>query len=461
MARDTLTGSRIRERRIILGLKQAELAKRAEISPSYLNLIEHNRRRIGGRLLVDIARILEVEPSVLTEGAEAALIGALREVASGPLGATAELDRVDEFAGRFPGWAALLARSQRRIQSLERAVETLSDRLTHDPQLAASLHEMLSRVTAIRSAASILAEPGDISPEWQGRFHRNIYEDSDQLAETSRALVAYLEAADEDTGSSATAPQEELDAILEEAQFRFPMLESEAQPIHAAPSDPSGRAAQDGPSQPARLAATLTQSGSEAARMLLTEHLTRYARDAAALPRARLIEALAETGPDPVALAAALGQGVALVMRRLAMLDPENAGGDGPGGFGLAICDSSGVLTFRKPLADFPMPRFGAGCPLWPLYAALNRPGAPISAPLLQPGEPPRPIRAYAIAEQVGPPRLDRAPLYEATMLVAPTSEAFVPEALPVGVNCRICPRRGCEGRREPSILGRDPREEF
>ena len=61
MARDTLTGSRIRERRIILGLKQAELARRAEISASYLNLIEHNRRRIGGKLLLDIAEILGVE----------------------------------------------------------------------------------------------------------------------------------------------------------------------------------------------------------------------------------------------------------------------------------------------------------------------------------------------------------------------------------------------------------------
>ncbi|MEO2038381.1 MAG: helix-turn-helix transcriptional regulator, partial [Martelella sp.] len=73
MARDTLTGSRIRERRIILGLKQAELARRAEISASYLNLIEHNRRRIGGKLLLDIAEILGVEPAVLTEGAEATL----------------------------------------------------------------------------------------------------------------------------------------------------------------------------------------------------------------------------------------------------------------------------------------------------------------------------------------------------------------------------------------------------
>ena len=82
MARGGLTGSRIRERRSALGMKQAELAKRAGISPSYLNLIEHNRRRIGGKLVVDIAAILGTDVSHLTEGAEAALVDALRDVAA-------------------------------------------------------------------------------------------------------------------------------------------------------------------------------------------------------------------------------------------------------------------------------------------------------------------------------------------------------------------------------------------
>ncbi|MHA6324936.1 helix-turn-helix domain-containing protein [Roseivivax sp. CAU 1753] len=445
MARDTLTGSRIRERRIIKGLKQAQLAKLAEISPSYLNLIEHNRRRIGGRLLVDIARILEVEPSILTEGAEAALIAVLREAASSHTGQTPEIDRVDDFAGRFPGWAALLAASQRRIDTLQRAVETLSDRVTHDPQLAASLHEMLDRVTAIRSAASILAEPGDISPEWQGRFHRNIHEDSGLLAETSRALVAYLEAADEDTGSEATAPQEELDAILEETHFSFPMLEADATDA----------------TSPEALAARLSTGRSEAARALLEQHLVRCATDAAALPRARFFAARDDIGADPVALAATLGQPVALVMRRMAVLAADPGPGDGRAEVGLAICDASGVLTYRQPLPDFPMPRFGSGCPLWPLYAALNNPGVPLSYALVQPGQPSRPVRAFAIAEPTGPPRLDQPLLYEATMLVCPIPVTEAEEALRVGVNCRICPRPECRGRREPSILGPDPRDAF
>ena len=105
MGRDALTGSRIRERRVMAGLKQADLAREIGISASYLNLIEHNRRRIGGKLLLNIAGALGVEPTALTEGAEAALIATLREAAVDAGLGGPELERADEFAGRFPGWA--------------------------------------------------------------------------------------------------------------------------------------------------------------------------------------------------------------------------------------------------------------------------------------------------------------------------------------------------------------------
>ena len=128
MPRDTLTGSRIRERRVMAGIKQSDLAKHADISPSYLNLIEHNRRRIGGKLLVDIAQALGVEPTSLTEGAETTLLATLREAATGTDLSATELSRAEEFAGRFPGWARILANNQRKIETLQQSVEALTDR---------------------------------------------------------------------------------------------------------------------------------------------------------------------------------------------------------------------------------------------------------------------------------------------------------------------------------------------
>jgi transcriptional regulator with XRE-family HTH domain len=155
MAREGLTGSRIRERRVMAGLKQADLARDIGISASYLNLIEHNRRRIGGKLLLNIASVLGVEPQTLTEGAEAALIAALREAADEAGLTGPEASRADEFAGRFPGWADVLAGTRRRVASLEQTVEALTDRLAHDPHLAASMHELLTTAAAIRSTACL------------------------------------------------------------------------------------------------------------------------------------------------------------------------------------------------------------------------------------------------------------------------------------------------------------------
>lgn len=430
MPRDTLTGSRIRERRVAQGIKQVALAQQAGISASYLNLIEHNRRRIGGKLLLDIAEALSVEPALLIQGAGAALISSLREAASDVPAVGAELDRVDEFAGRFPGWAELLSTARQRIMALERNVETLSDRMTHDPHLATSLHEMLSTVTAIRSAASILAEPGDIDPDWQARFHRNIYEDSARLAETSRGLVTYLEA-DDETATETGAPQEELDAVLETAGHHVPELEQNV---------PVGEAL-----------ARLGSGVSAPARALLKAWLDRYARDAMAVPMAGLLPLLSQYGPDPAALTQVSGGDPARVMRRLAAMPLDVM----PDPVGLAICDSSGVLSYRKPLPDFPMPRFGAACPLWPLYRALNRPMVILSLPLVQQGRAGAGVWAEAVAMPVGTIAVNSDPIYEAHMLVRPMPRGSDGVATPfdVGVTCRVCPKADCIGRREPSIL--------
>ncbi|RBI82889.1 transcriptional regulator [Rhodosalinus halophilus] len=430
MARDTLIGSRIRERRMLAGLRQADLARRAGISASYLNLIEHNRRRIGGKLLVRIAEALEVEPSLLSEGAEAALLARLREAAAVQPGNRAEVDRAEEFAGRFPGWAELLADARRRIDALEDTVETLTDRLAHDPHLAASLHEVLSTVTAIRSTAAILAGTEELEREWQDRFHRNLDEDSRRLAEGAQALVTYLDSA-ADARRSLTSPQEEIEAFLAARDFHFPELE-------AAGGEP------DALLDPEALT-------SEAARQIAARLLRRYAQDARAIPLDLAASVVADHGADPAALAEAAGTDLPCAMRRLAALPSALL----PAPAGLAICDGAGALTFRKPLDDFPLPRFGGGCALWPLFEALARPGQPVARDLVQAGGEARPVRAYAVAAPARPAAFDGPPLMEAHMLVVPADreEDRARPPLAVGVTCRICPLEGCAARREPSIL--------
>ncbi|WP_170332584.1 helix-turn-helix domain-containing protein [Ruegeria arenilitoris] len=426
--RDTLTGSRIRERRQIAGLRQAELARQVGISASYLNLIEHNRRRIGGKLLVDIAGALTVEPSVLTQGIEATLISALREAAADAVGQQAELDGLEEFAGRFPGWAGVLSQMHRRVVSLERTVETLSDRLTHDPHLAASMHEVLSTAAAIRSTAAILADTQDIEPEWQDRFHTNLHQDAERLAESSKSLVTYLDESDSD-GDHRGVPMEDVEAFFEAHGHHFPEIEEVGEEAEI----------------------DLSDLESAAARTVTREFLKVYAADAKAMPLDRLQAALAEAPLDPLQLAARFSVNVATVLRRLAAL---------PGGYlgrptGLVICDASGSILFSKSVPGFAMPRFGEACPLWPLFQALNRPLVPIRKRVVQLGRTAAVFDCFAYAWPQHISDFDDGPIYRSVMLVRSVEDVAQDEqaVARVGPSCRVCPSSDCASRREPSIL--------
>ena len=425
--REGLTGSRIRERRVMAGLKQAELAQQSGISASYLNLIEHNRRRIGGKLLLNIAHALGVEPQALTEGAEAALIAALREAAEDAGLAGPEGDRADEFAGRFPGWAKVLATSQRRIDALEQTVEALSDRLAHDPQLATSMHELLSTAAAIRSTASILAETDSLPPEWRDRFHANIHEDSRRLSDSAQALVTYFDNAAE-TREVAHSPQAEVETFLAAHDYRFDALEQAGTPQDAI----------------AALVGEAEALKTKAARHIATGVLQQIARDAAALPLNRLEGAVAERGHDPARLAQALEQPMGRVLRRLASLPDLGAG--------LVVCDRAGSVTFAKSVEGFTVPRFGACCPLWPLFAVQGQPGLVMKSRVMQMGRGQAQFEAIATCEVQAAAAYNTPPLSQSVMLLLPVPSSASP-AQPVGATCRICPVEGCRARREPSIL--------
>jgi len=417
MALSALTGTRLRERRQALGLRQADLAAQMGISASYLNLIEHNRRRIAEDLLTRLAAALDVSLDSLQESHAEGRLDVLRAAAAAVPGAGAEVDRLDELVGRFPGWAATLGELHDRSRALGRVVEVLSDRMAHDPHLSASLHEVLSAVSSVRTTAAILADTDDIDPAWRQRFHHNLHADSERLALGAEALVAYLDAAGSGQEQSIASPQEEVEAWAEACDWRLDSVQDLAQSTHLASG--AGRA----------LAAALQ---------------TQFIADLAAMPDPAFAEALTRLGPDPLALASLFRVPVLAAFRRIALR---------PGsGLGLLLCDGSGTLTLRKTVTGFSSPRFGAACPLWPLFTALTRPETPVEAVIELPGPQGARFRARAFCQTRFPGGFRGPELREAAMLLQPEL-AGSESALEVGSTCRICPRANCPARREPSIL--------
>ncbi len=421
MALTALTGTKLRERRLAADLRQADVATAAGISASYLNLIEHNRRNVTPEVMERLAGALGLDRAALAEGPNPALMEDLRAAAARGGLEAAELDRLEDFADRFPGWAGLLVRLGAQAQGLERAVEALNDRMTHDPHLSQSLHELLSSLSSVRATAAILADTEDLDQDWATRFHRNLHHDSERLAAGAEALVAYLDGGGGRAEQGIASPQEEVEDWLRGRNWRI--------------GDEELARGLDG--EIAGLAAT-------AARALARAHVARAAADARAMPEAGLRAVLARTGPDPLALAQHFGADPLAAMRRLATL-PEL-------GAGLVACDASGTLTFRKPAPGFPLPRFGAACPLWPLYAALARPQLPVETAVGIAGQAGRRHRVVAVSALRHPLGLRGPELREAAMLILPDEGGTGP-VLTVGSSCRVCPRTGCVARREPSIL--------
>src|ERR1041385_7510082 len=78
-------GAKVRMLRRKEGLSQTDLAARLEISPSYLNLIEHNQRPPPAHLLVRVAQTFKVDLATFADDSQARLAADLQEGFGEPL----------------------------------------------------------------------------------------------------------------------------------------------------------------------------------------------------------------------------------------------------------------------------------------------------------------------------------------------------------------------------------------
>src|SRR5688572_15523437 len=87
MARDTTAGlgKRVRALRLREGLTQAAMAARLGISPSYLNLIESDRRPLSANLLLALAQTFNLDLRSFAVGVDTRLVADLAEVFGDPV----------------------------------------------------------------------------------------------------------------------------------------------------------------------------------------------------------------------------------------------------------------------------------------------------------------------------------------------------------------------------------------
>lgn len=456
MAR-TIVGTRIRERRRQVGLNQSELARRIGISPSYLNLIEKNKRGIAGPLLRRTADALGVGMEELDGAAERRLADTLVEIAYLPdlanLGI--EADSAGELIGRYPAWAralAVLARGQAEANATARA---LSDRLTHDPFLGETVHRMLSRISAIRSASEILTDYSDITEVQRDRFDTIIHQESRSLSEVGEALAAYFDRIGESDRS--LTPQDEVEALFDARGNHFDEIETEAGDLQGvvAGGDPAERLKMARDIAGKRLAPVIggivngarsieTAAAAARARQALRE----YAASAILAPLPRFVTLAAHERYDAEVLAARLAMPFEAICRRLATL----RAGTGPA-FGYVTANAAGTITEMMGLPELAVPRYASACPLWILYRAQQAPETVMRQGVAFPTG--QRFVLVGRARATGEAGYGRPRHYVTDMLAMTWRDAgstvYAPsegeEAEEVGSACRMCPRRACRHR--------------
>jgi XRE family transcriptional regulator, fatty acid utilization regulator len=113
----TYVGSRVRQLRSERGFSQAALAQTLEISPSYLNQIEHDVRPLTVAVLLRITEVFGVDATFFASQDDTRLVAELREVTlDRDLDVDVELPEVADLVGSHPALARAMVNLHRRYR---------------------------------------------------------------------------------------------------------------------------------------------------------------------------------------------------------------------------------------------------------------------------------------------------------------------------------------------------------
>ncbi|WP_153114957.1 helix-turn-helix domain-containing protein [Rhodocyclus tenuis] len=439
-------GSKIREHRKNLGITQAALAERCGISASYLNLIESDRRNIGGALLKRVADALELPIERFDGAAERRLLHELAEIAADPLLASPALAATSaaDLVAQHAPWAHAIVKLHRACSERNEVVAALSDRYARDPFLGETVQEMSAHIASIRLAVDQLGRLAGPAPALREDVIADIADDSRRLAAVTQTLAGYL--AKTPSAPRPLTPIEELEDFVVSHDNHFPQFERVAESLQSeiglrsghlesalvdhleevhrvqVRSSPLPGGAGASPRRRvshfdrqtrvfellelapeasrrfelARLAAELGAGEaiaaeiaaspvltSAASRQRAARALSSYTASALLLPYAEFLAAAQATRYDIDLLARRFNASFEQVCHRLVSLRRPGAAGVR---FGYMRSDPAGHVTKRFPLPGLPLPRYGTGCPLWAVYRAFQTPGALLRQLVEMPG---------------------------------------------------------------------------
>jgi predicted transcriptional regulator/transcriptional regulator with XRE-family HTH domain len=454
-ARKIFAGPRLKRLRRERDITQARMAEELDVSASYLNLMERNQRPITVQVLIRLADVYGIDPREFIEGDAEQSIGEMEQLLADPALREVGVPRseLQDAAEHAPTLLFAMQKLYRTYVAAREASEAgLPQRADPDRTEAIVRESPVDRIRAILHA------------------QRNYFPELDQAAETFASDLAL-------TG------HELFFALSEHLRTRHGIR------VRVLPLDAMGdrlrwydhhrrqlliSEVMDQPGRTFQVAYQLAFSdcdpllneigskfdaGDEAGRKLLRITLANYFAAALIMPYARFHEAAELVGYDVEVLAARFGASYEQVAHRLTTLAKPTARGIP---FFLMRVDIAGNVSKRFSSGRFPFAHFGGTCPLWNIHAAFNQPGHILTQVVeLTDGSRwfsiartvRRAITAYGAIEPQFAIGLGCEMKYANRLIYAKRLDLNTVEAMPIGVNCRLCERIACPQRAAPPVL--------
>jgi predicted transcriptional regulator/transcriptional regulator with XRE-family HTH domain len=452
-------GGRVRALRRRARTTQVQLASELGISPSYLNLIEQNRRPLPAPLLIKIAEILQIDLKTFSTDADTRRTGELIEVFADPLFDDDDVttQEVRELVATSPVLSRAIVRLYDAYRSASRSRDGLAARLSDGHDLASA--DTLRLPT--EEVSDLIQQHVNFFPvleEGSARVWRDGRLDTGDMTEQ---LTRYLESScavtvrfgQTDAMGGATRRYDParreltLSEVLRRGSRNFQLayqigLLTQSEALDAIAADP-----------------LLT---SDESRALCRVALANYFAAAVLMPYDAFLAAAESARYDLELLGHRFRVKFEQTCHRLTTL--RKPGHEGVP-FHMVRVDIAGNISKRFSASGLRFARYSGACPRWVVFAAFLTPGE-IRTQL---SEMPDGARHFWVARTVRKARGGyHAPRTEfalglgcevrhaARMIYAEGVNLQTREAIvPVGVTCRACERMDCEQRAFPALQHR------
>lgn len=235
MSRSPMLGARLRRLRKDRGLTQVKLAEILGISPSYLNMIEHNDRPLTVSLLLKLSEALGVDLRDFSAGDEVRIKSDLEEALSDPMfgGTRPSAAELDEFVTSVPDICRSFLRLYRSYRNSREDVEALTDKLASSPYLVASSHSVRTLLTSVRSFSEILLDNIDLAAAERQQFLGIVVDGTEKLTLQVDELLRFITGENLDNLLDNRTPAEEVGDFTERNDNFFDDLDRRAESLRA------------------------------------------------------------------------------------------------------------------------------------------------------------------------------------------------------------------------------------